>query len=339
MGRDPRNTMTTSSGSTIIRREPSISVVIPAYCAEGTVRRAILSVLEDAAVVSEIIVVVDGSSDRSVEIASSFFGVRVLVNERNQGAPAARNRGLVNANAEYVMFLDADDYIRPPLLKALAKELDEAKGDICFGKYVDELPNGELIAKQELDCSNALSLVHSWLSGKFVPPCAILWRRAYLLEIGGWKEHLRKNQDGELVLRAVLMGASFSRTEDGYGVYSQAASTGRITHCLSEEALSSQLEVLDGVRESIEGRQLMDAELEKVFAQCYYDVARVAFSHGRRDIGKACLLRLSEIRGGPEGTFLHRFGVWLLGMENKEWLAARGREVLNRWRGGSRKVR
>jgi hypothetical protein len=232
------------------------------------------------------------------------------------------------------MFLDADDYIQPPLLMALSKELDKAKGDLCFGKYVEELSNGDRIAKQEPDCSNALSLVHSWLSGSFVPPCSILWRRAYLLEIGGWKEHLQKNQDGELVLRAAIMGARLSCAKDGYGVYSQSAGTARITHSLSEGTLSSQLEVLDGVRESIEDRRLMSAELERMLAQCYYDIARVAFSHSQRDIGRACLLRLNEVRGQPEGTFLHRFGVRLLGLENKERLAARLREILSPWRGG-----
>jgi glycosyltransferase involved in cell wall biosynthesis len=314
----------------------SIAVIIPAYRAETTLLRAIQSVQERPAVVSEIIVVVDGSGDRSAEIASSCLGVRVLVNETNQGAPASRNRGLLNATAEYIMFLDADDYIQPPLLEALAKKISESKGDVCFGKYLEELANGDRIAKEDLDCSDALSLVHSWLSHRFVPPCAILWRRAYLLEIGGWKEHLRKNQDGELVLRAVLMGARFSRVDDGYGIYSQIVATGRITHSLSQEALSSHLEVLDGVRESIEDRQLMTEKLERALAQQYYDLARVAFSHAQRVIGKACLQRLKKVRGGPEGTFSHRVGVWLLGLEKKEWLAAVGRGLLKRWCGYSR---
>jgi glycosyltransferase involved in cell wall biosynthesis len=93
-----------------------VTVVIPAYHAERFIARAIQSVLDQPGIDPEIIVVVDGLVDRTADIARSFPKTRVVINEVNQGAPAARNRGLALAQAPYVMFLDADDWGRrtPP---------------------------------------------------------------------------------------------------------------------------------------------------------------------------------------------------------------------------------
>src|SRR5947207_1263812 len=114
--------------------KPLVTVVIPAYRAEGTIARAIKSVQAQPGVVCEIIVVIDGNIDRTAEIAASFEHVRVLVNRMNQGAPAARNRGLFGASSDYIMFLDADDYIQPPLLEAVLKTIQQTNTDICFGR-------------------------------------------------------------------------------------------------------------------------------------------------------------------------------------------------------------
>ena len=131
--------------------KPLVTVVIPAYRTEGTIARAIKSVQAQPGVVYEIIVVVDANVDRTAEIAASFEQVCVLVNRTNQGAPAARNRGLFAASSDYIMFLDADDYIQPPLLEGLVKMIEQAKADICIGRCADEFPDGSLVDRPQVD--------------------------------------------------------------------------------------------------------------------------------------------------------------------------------------------
>ncbi|MEM8670148.1 MAG: glycosyltransferase family A protein [Planctomycetota bacterium] len=101
-------------GCALLRREamptPSISVVIPAYNAEHTIRRAIDSILDQQYPASQIIVVDDGS-DRSLQPFLQEYGSTVtLLRQHNAHAAAARNTGIDHANGQWIGFLDADDY-------------------------------------------------------------------------------------------------------------------------------------------------------------------------------------------------------------------------------------
>lgn len=159
---------------------PAVSVVIPAYQAEAFVARAIQSVLAQPGVDPEIIVVVDGLVDRTADIARGFPKTRVVINEVNEGAPAARNRGLALAQAPYVMFLDADDWIKGPLLQGLAEALDVFHADVAFGPCRTEYESGEpaeITSLQSLNDEkiseiNTRDLIITLLTSTFIPPCS-----------------------------------------------------------------------------------------------------------------------------------------------------------------------
>lgn len=87
----------------------TVSVVIPAYNAEHTVARAVASVLAQTRPADEIIVVDDGSSDRTAEVVQSFGDQVRLICRQNGGASEARNTGVLQASSQWIAFLDADD--------------------------------------------------------------------------------------------------------------------------------------------------------------------------------------------------------------------------------------
>lgn len=101
--------------------ENSVSVVVPAYNRQKTIERAIASVLKQTHPVHEIIIVDDCSTDNTVQIIQEFVKhdgrIKLLRHERNKGAQAARNTGIVNSTAEYVAFLDSDDEWLPERLR------------------------------------------------------------------------------------------------------------------------------------------------------------------------------------------------------------------------------
>ena len=112
-----------------------ISVIIPVYNAEPYLARCIDSVLASACVGFEIILVNDGSTDRSPEICSGYAeqDSRVrFVSQENQGVSAARNRGLGEALGEWVVFLDADDFISDDFLDMVARPEYQDKDLILF---------------------------------------------------------------------------------------------------------------------------------------------------------------------------------------------------------------
>jgi len=95
---------------------PTVSVVVPAFNAEKTIARAVHSALDQSFAPHEIVVVNDGSTDRTVDVLSQLPStserIRVL-HQRNQGVSDARNAGVRAACGDYVAFLDADDEWKP----------------------------------------------------------------------------------------------------------------------------------------------------------------------------------------------------------------------------------
>src|SRR5215212_6403385 len=97
--------------------QPLVTVVIPCYNQAHFLGEAIESVLSQSYPHGELIVVDDGSTDETSEVASRYEGAR-LIRQENRGLAGARNRGLGEAKGEYVVFLDADDRLLPGALEA-----------------------------------------------------------------------------------------------------------------------------------------------------------------------------------------------------------------------------
>lgn len=102
------------------------SIIIPAYNAEKFITRGVESVLRQTLKDFELIVVDDGSKDRTLERLKSINDERlVVISQANKGVSAARNTGIRNAHGEFVCFLDADDEYLPNHLEHLAILINE----------------------------------------------------------------------------------------------------------------------------------------------------------------------------------------------------------------------
>ena len=109
---------------------PTISAVIPCYNAAPFLRETIESVLNQTCPPIELIVVDDGSTDDSAAIAQSYGPPVRVIRQENQGESAARNRGIDEAQGEWVALLDADDRWLPHKLERQAKVLSNAPDDV-----------------------------------------------------------------------------------------------------------------------------------------------------------------------------------------------------------------
>jgi len=96
----------------MVAMKPLVSILIPAFNAEGTIAATIQSAISQSWHPKEIIVVDDGSTDKTAEVARSF-GSRVrFVSCSNQGASAARNKAFSLCSGDYIQWLDADDVLQ-----------------------------------------------------------------------------------------------------------------------------------------------------------------------------------------------------------------------------------
>jgi glycosyltransferase involved in cell wall biosynthesis len=298
---------------------PDISVVIPAYRAEAFIARAIQSALDQPDVSPEIIVVVDGVFDRTPAIAATFPKTKVLVNETNQGAPAARNRGLAAATAPFVEFLDADDFLEGPMLSCLLAISRQNQLDIAFGPGVSQSTDGRREEIRAPTSADPMGIIREWLCGRFLPPCSILWRVSFLRRIGGWREGLVRNQDGELVWRALLAGAKPGYSHKGAGIYVQHQAQIRITARRDAQALQSTLRILDWLLSELESSGRLDGPMRRVLVGHLYGGMCQGFLWGHDDVAIEFEDRWRRLGGHRhQGTLLHRFASNVVGLKRKQ---------------------
>lgn len=118
-----------------------VSVIIPVYNRQDTVRRAIDSVLSQTYPNIELIIVDDVSTDHSVEVIRSYHDdrVRLICQKEHGGANRARNTGITNARGEYIAFQDSDDEWLPDKLMIQIEYMKSRGCDACYSAYYSHI--------------------------------------------------------------------------------------------------------------------------------------------------------------------------------------------------------
>ena len=184
------------------RSYPLVSVIIPCFNHGRYLGDAIRSVLAQREAAFEIIVVDDGSTDDTREVAAQFEDDVRYIWQENRGLSAARNTGLSAARGSYVGLLDADDLYEPTFMTTLVGLLEEdtdAEAAYCGYRFVDHelrpLPQVEQRATEQGRLHQAL------LDGNFLVPESILVRRRCYEAVGRFEESYRGCEDWDMWLR------------------------------------------------------------------------------------------------------------------------------------------
>lgn len=199
-----------------------VSVVIPVRDGEAYLAATLRSLLCQTRPPAEVIVVDNGSRDRSCEIAESFGKAVTTISAAKGGASAARNAGAARADGEALMFLDADDLLGPTVLEELTEVLrDHARAVACCPWMRFELENDCWLARPASCAPRRPGQDHlaAWLTGWYHPPCSVLWSRAAYEASGGWDEDVMVNTDGDLMMRALIAGIPLVPTAGGTAYY------------------------------------------------------------------------------------------------------------------------
>lgn len=178
--------------------KPLISIVIPAYNAEKYIAATLDSVRAQTFRDYEVIVVDDGSTDRSFEIAGCFDGV-FRIRQNNRGAATARNVGIGAARGEYIAFLDADDLWMPAKLERQVSYLEENPQTawIYCDAYVFNSASGRTRCRiGERMRLHKGEILRELLLRCFIPSATPVVRRTALLEAGLFDER-REHRIGE----------------------------------------------------------------------------------------------------------------------------------------------
>ena len=115
--------------------KPKISCVIPCYKQANYLVQAIESILDQTVKPHEIIVVIDGSPDNSLEIVKSYESKIKVINQVNKGLASARNTGLMNMTGDYFFPLDADDMMLENCIERISQVIEETDADIVAPSF------------------------------------------------------------------------------------------------------------------------------------------------------------------------------------------------------------
>lgn len=141
--------------------ENKISIIIPIYNVEKYLRECLDSVYKLDLTNKEMILVNDGSTDSSLEIAKEYENKykenTILISQENKGLSGARNTGINNSNGEYIFFIDSDDFVDPVELEKFFEEGLEIDQDMYVGNYYEYYDEKNI---KESICTNKKQLVN-----------------------------------------------------------------------------------------------------------------------------------------------------------------------------------
>jgi glycosyltransferase involved in cell wall biosynthesis len=184
-----------------------VSIVIPSFNKGRYIRDTIRSVQAQSYAHWEIVVIDDASTDGTVaivsEVAVTDQRIKLHVLERNVGANRCRNLGIEKARGEYLIFLDADDLLAPHCLEQRIRVAQKEDLDLSvFTMEVFKKSPGDNRHRWIPSSKDPLSdFFRHDLPWSVMQP---IWRRSFLLRIGGFDESFKRHQDVEFHTRALL---------------------------------------------------------------------------------------------------------------------------------------
>lgn len=310
--------------------EPLVSILISAYNAENWIADALQSAVAQTWPRKEIILVDDGSTDRTAQAARRFFsrGVTVFCTE-NRGLSAGLNYAYRHSHGDYIQFLDADDLLAPDKIErqlAALRDTDSKRlllsspwapfyyrtryAQFVGGSLCQDLSPVEWVLRkmsENLHMQNA-----TWLVSRELAEAA-----------GPWREDLHYDQDGEYFAR-VLLASEGTRFVPETGIYYRATGKGSISQIGNSDkkkeslllSLKLQIQYLRSVEESERVRRACLTFLQNWYHNVYPE---------RPDLAAEWQALATQLQGELEEPRLRRKYEWMkpvLGWRTAKWAQA-----------------
>lgn len=309
---------------------PQVSILIPCYNADRWITQAIQSALDQTYPHKEVIVVDDGSSDRSLALIKSFGDRIRWETQPNRGGNATRNRLLALSQGEWIQYLDADDYLQPEKIARQVQHLLATPADLIYSPSRFEYWESHSVRQEIVPIPAPYDpwiLLARWYLPQTGSP---LWRKQAIVEVGGWKPEQPCCQEHELYTRLLMAGKQFSYFAEAGSVYrqwSEATVCKRNKPEVFRQRLTIEATIEQFLRRS---NQLTDDRLAAI-NQARFECARLIWLFDRgwaRQV--VAQIQASDPRFIPSGSAapgFYRFAYRWLGFTQAEQLAAAKRTV------------
>jgi glycosyltransferase involved in cell wall biosynthesis len=251
---------------------PLVSVVIPCFNAERTIERAIRSVLDQDYRHLEVIVADDCSTDSSREVVGGIRDERLIyaASSMNQGASAARNRGIKLATGKYIAFLDADDEWLPSKIAAQVRLLEadvNARLATCDCLFLTGSGQPRATFFERRSPAHGPEAWQTLLAYNYIQTSTVIARRDDLLELRGFSEILPTGEDQDLWIRLAVRGSVRVEPRVLVRVHDEAVSLAKRYQKDEARILLSIVRMHLGALQS----RLPQHELRAIWSQRLYD--------------------------------------------------------------------
>lgn len=253
----------------------SVSVIIPCYNAEKWLSEAIDSVLAQTYPDIEIVVIDDGSCDRSLEIIQSYSDLLIWRTGENKGANYARNIGFALSSGDYIQYLDADDYLLPDKIAKQVQCLEATDADFVYGdwRYQHHLNSGEIHLGEIRVCGVKEDFLESLLANdRWSNLAPILFQRSIGNRVN-WDESLQAAQDRDYLFSVMLAGAkcvyqsgcdSIYRMHQGSTISTASKLRWFKTHC----------SVMEKAEQKLLAKGLFNDKYRQALATAYWEMGK-----------------------------------------------------------------
>lgn len=157
-----------------------ISVIVPVYNVEAYLKACISSIVNQSYPNLEILLIDDGSTDRSGEICDAWKardGRIIVIHQANRGLSEARNAGLERARGAFIAFVDSDDFIAPEMYARLAERMIADGSDMCVCGYEIIREDGRSLNRCKNCTLDAGGAMHALLGTSLIENC--VWNKLY----------------------------------------------------------------------------------------------------------------------------------------------------------------
>jgi glycosyltransferase involved in cell wall biosynthesis len=261
---------------------PLVSILIPCFNAERWIAQAIESALVQTWSRKEVIVVDDGSTDRSLDIIKRFDGRIRWQTGSNRGANAARNGLMELARGEWLQYLDADDYLRPAKIARQVGFLREHPyaDVVCSPTAWEGAVKGRIVCVDtEIPKLDPWILLASW---RLPQTGGTLWKKRALESIGRWRVEQTCCQEHEMYCRLWEAKMRFEFCDGALAVYRDLDCDGRITRrSRAGEWQRQRLAILDRIENCLDQRSELTVERRQAVNDARLELSRGLWKSNR----------------------------------------------------------
>jgi glycosyltransferase involved in cell wall biosynthesis len=234
---------------------PLVSILIPAYNAEQWIADTIRSAIDQTWQRKEIIIVDDGSTDRTLEVARRFASKNIsVVTQENQGASAARNTALSLSQGDFIQWLDADDLLACNKIALQLTMMESLQNDRMLlssacGRFIWRVDRAVFIpTRLWCDLSPVEWLIRKMSEGLYMQTGTWLVSRKLTDLAGPWNTKLYVDNDGEYFCRVLLGSCGVKFVPEARAYYRRSGQgclsyIGYSSRKLESKSLSMRLQV------------------------------------------------------------------------------------------------